>query len=73
MQDIEWGDDDRLTFQVDTDGETRPVLRVNDDKLGGYFLLGNTRYPVSGQSWKRCPRARRRWSRIRTSRKPARR
>ncbi len=55
------------------DGETRPVLRVNDDKLGGYFLLGNTRYPVSGQKLEAVPRARRRWSRIRTSRKPARR
>lgn len=56
VQDIEWGDDDRLTFRVDTwMGETRPVLSVNDDKLGGYFLLGNTRYPVSGKKLEAVP------------------
>ncbi|VTM89498.1 Beta-hexosaminidase [Raoultella ornithinolytica] len=56
VQDIEWGGDDRLTFRVDTwMGETRPVLTVNDDKLGGYFLLGNTRYPVSGQRLEAVP------------------
>lgn len=50
VQDIAWLNDNQITFSVDTwMGETRPVLTVNDDKLGGYFLLGNVRYPVSGQ------------------------
>ncbi|WP_159867456.1 MULTISPECIES: beta-N-acetylhexosaminidase [unclassified Raoultella] len=50
VQDIAWLNDSQITFSVDTwMGETRPVLTVNDDKLGGYFLLGNVRYPVSGQ------------------------
>lgn len=30
-------------------GETRPVLTINNDTLSGYFLLGNTRYPVDGK------------------------
>lgn len=29
-------------------GETRPVVTVDNDKLSGYFLVGNTRYPISG-------------------------
>ena len=50
VQDIEWLSDDQVTFSVDTwMGETRPVLTINDDKLGGYFLLGNTRYPIDGK------------------------
>ncbi|WEF27719.1 family 20 glycosylhydrolase [Klebsiella aerogenes] len=50
VQDIEWLSDDQVTFSVDTwMGETRPVLTINADKLGGYFLLGNTRYPIDGK------------------------
>ncbi|HCI9592412.1 TPA: beta-N-acetylhexosaminidase [Klebsiella variicola] len=50
VQDIEWLGDNQVTFRVDTwMGETRPVLTINDDTLGGYFLLGNTRYPVDGK------------------------
>ncbi len=47
--DIEWRSGNQLTFAVDTwMGETRPVVTLANDKLSGYFLLGNTRYPVSG-------------------------
>lgn len=50
VQDIEWLGDNQVTFRVDTwMGETRPVLTINDDTLGGYFLFGNTRYPVDGK------------------------
>lgn len=50
VQEIEWLSPQQVTFRVDTwMGETRPVVTINDDKLSGYFLLGNTRYPVTGQ------------------------
>lgn len=56
VQDIAWLNDSQITFSVDTwMGETRPVLTVNDDRLGGYFLLGNARYPVSGQRLDEVP------------------
>ncbi|OMP92104.1 beta-N-acetylhexosaminidase [Raoultella terrigena] len=56
VQDIAWLNDSQITFSVDTwMGETRPVLTVNDDRLGGYFLLGNVRYPVSGQRLDEVP------------------
>lgn len=50
VQDIDWRDDNQVTFTVDTwMGETRPVVTVNNDTLSGYFLLGNARYPIVGQ------------------------
>jgi hexosaminidase len=56
VQDIAWLNDNQITFSVDTwMGETRPVLTVNDDRLGSYFLLGNVRYPVSGQRLDEVP------------------
>lgn len=56
VQNIAWLNDNQITFSVDTwMGETRPVLTVNDDRLGGYFLLGNARYPVSGQRLDEVP------------------
>jgi hexosaminidase len=56
VQDIAWLNDSQITFSVDTwMGETQPVLTVNDDRLGGYFLLGNARYPVSGQRLDEVP------------------
>ncbi|MCI1896792.1 MAG: beta-N-acetylhexosaminidase [Enterobacter sp.] len=49
VNDIEWRDDNQVTFTVDTwMGETRPVVNVTDDKLSGYFLVGNARYPITG-------------------------
>ena len=50
VQDIAWRDDNQVTFTVDTwMGETRPVVSVDNDKLSGYFLVGNARYPISGK------------------------
>ncbi len=50
VQDIDWRSDNQVSFTVDTwMGETRPVVTVKDDKIEGYFLLGNGRYPVTGQ------------------------
>ncbi|WP_342322433.1 family 20 glycosylhydrolase [Kosakonia sp. BYX6] len=49
VQDIDWRSDRQVSFRVDTwMGETRPVITINDDKISGYFLLGNVRYPISG-------------------------
>lgn len=50
VRDIEWLNATQVTFTVDTwMGETRPVLTLDKDKLSGYFLIGNVRYPASGQ------------------------
>ncbi len=50
VRDIEWLNDHQVTFTVDTwMGETRPVVTVESDKLSGYFLVGNVRYPATGQ------------------------
>jgi hexosaminidase len=50
VDDIEWLSPDQVTFTVDTwMGETRPVLSIHDDQLKGYFLVGNVRYPISGE------------------------
>lgn len=49
VDNIQWRDDNQVTFTVDTwMGETRPVVSVENDKLSGYFLVGNARYPISG-------------------------
>lgn len=57
LQDIEWLASNQVTFTVDTwMGETRPVLSIHDDKLRGYFLVGNTRYPVTGSSLDDVPK-----------------
>lgn len=29
-------------------GETRPVVTLTDDKLSGYTIIGNARYPTTG-------------------------
>ncbi|MGY5958708.1 family 20 glycosylhydrolase [Kosakonia sp. BK9b] len=49
VQNIHWYSDHQVTFTVDSwMGETRPVITINENNIGGYFLLGNTRYPISG-------------------------
>ncbi|WP_312691127.1 family 20 glycosylhydrolase [Kosakonia sp.] len=49
VQNIHWYSDHHVTFTVDSwMGETRPVITINENNIGGYFLLGNTRYPISG-------------------------
>jgi hexosaminidase len=50
VRDVEWLNANQVTFTVDTwMGETRPVVTVDKDQLSGYFLVGNVRYPASGQ------------------------
>lgn len=56
VRDIEWLNATQVTFTVDTwMGETRPVVTVDKDKLSGYFLVGNVRYPASGQKLDNVP------------------
>ncbi len=56
VSDIQWRADNQVTFTVDTwMGETRPVVNVADDKLSGYFLVGNARYPISGTRLNEVP------------------
>ncbi|TCC13954.1 beta-N-acetylhexosaminidase [Kosakonia quasisacchari] len=57
VQHIDWRSDRQVSFVVDTwMGETRPVITLTDDKLGGYFLLGNARYPVTGARLNEVPK-----------------
>lgn len=50
VREIDWHSPEEVSFRLDTWlGDTRPVLRLRPDGLSGYFLLGNVRYPVSGQ------------------------
>ena len=56
VENISWRSDDQVTFTVDSwMGETRPVVTLADDKLSGYFLLGNVRYPISGARLETVP------------------
>ncbi|EOD2821405.1 beta-N-acetylhexosaminidase [Providencia stuartii] len=46
---IEWFSPKQVSFSVDTwMGETRPVVTLTDDKLSGYTIIGNARYPTTG-------------------------
>ncbi|WP_039055584.1 family 20 glycosylhydrolase [Enterobacter sp. Bisph1] len=57
VQNIDWRSDSQVSFVVDTwMGETRPVITITDDKLSGYFLLGNARYPVTGARLNEVPK-----------------
>lgn len=57
VDNIAWRDDNQVTFTVDTwMGETRPVVSVDNDKLTGYFLVGNVRYPISGTRLDEVPK-----------------
>lgn len=56
VRDIEWLSEDQVSFTVDTwMGETRPVLTLEKDKLTGYMLVGNVRYPTTGQKLENVP------------------
>jgi hexosaminidase len=56
VENIGWRSDDQVTFTVDSwMGETRPVVTLADDKLSGYFLLGNVRYPINGARLETVP------------------
>lgn len=49
VRDIVWQGDDKVSFAVDTwMGDTRPVLTLKEGKFSGYFLIGNARYPATG-------------------------
>lgn len=49
VRDITWQDDGKVSFAVDTwMGDTRPVLMLKEGKFDGYFLIGNARYPATG-------------------------
>ena len=57
VSDIAWRADNQVSFTVDTwMGETRPVVNVADDKLSGYFLVGNVRYPITGARLDEVPK-----------------
>ena len=56
VRDIVWHSDGPVSFAVDTwMGDTRPVLRLKDGALSGYFIIGNARYPVTGAPLSQVP------------------
>ncbi|KGT94528.1 beta-N-acetylhexosaminidase [Erwinia typographi] len=56
VRDIDWLAPDRVTFTVDTwMGEFSPVVLLADDKMSGYMLVGNVRYPAQGSRLKEVP------------------
>ena len=56
VRDVVVKDDGNVRFAVDTwMGDTQPVLTLKDGKLGGYFIIGNARYPVTGSPLSAVP------------------
>ncbi len=56
VQDIVWRTPQQVTFRVDTwMGDTRPVFTLQQDKLSGYTLVGNVRYPTRGDKLAAVP------------------
>ncbi len=56
VRDIKWLNDQQVTFSVDTwMGDVRPVVTLEKEALSGYFVVGNVRYPVSGNRLSSVP------------------
>ncbi|MBH1929794.1 beta-N-acetylhexosaminidase [Serratia rubidaea] len=56
LHDIVWRTPQQVSFRLDTwMGDTRPVVTLQGDKLSGYTLLGNVRYPTSGSRLDAAP------------------
>ncbi|CAK9883759.1 MAG: Beta-hexosaminidase [Candidatus Erwinia impunctatus] len=58
LRQVDWLAPNKLTFNVDTwMGSVRPVLTLTANQLGGYMLIGNTRYQVTGHALSAVPSA----------------
>lgn len=56
VEDIRWLNDNQLSFRVDTwMGDTRVFFTLDDQKLTGYTLVGNSRYPTTGSKLDTVP------------------
>ncbi|WP_431223953.1 beta-N-acetylhexosaminidase [Serratia sp. L9] len=56
VQNIEWRTPQQVTFRIDTwMGDTRPVFTLQQDQLSGYTLVGNVRYPTTGNKLAAIP------------------
>lgn len=56
VNDIKWTDTNQVSFKLDTwMGPTQPVLDISGDKFSGYILVGNVRYPATGQRLNSVP------------------
>lgn len=56
VTEIKWLAKDSVRFSVDSwMGETSPVVSIKDNKLSGYILVGNVRYPVTGSRLDKVP------------------
>lgn len=56
VSDIQWLSPTQLTFSVDSwMGPFQPVVTLTEDKLTGYMLVGNVRYPTAGSKLAQVP------------------
>ena len=56
VNDIHWLSPTQPTFSVDTwMGPVQPTLTLTQDKLNGYMLVGNVRYPTTGSKLAQVP------------------
>ncbi|WP_338558590.1 family 20 glycosylhydrolase [Erwinia sp. E_sp_B04_7] len=56
VQEVDWLAPDQVTFSVDTwMGRFKPVVSLTGNKLTGYMLVGNVRYPAQGNKLKAPP------------------
>lgn len=56
VSDIRWLSPTQLTFSVDTwMGPFQPMVTLTQDKLTGYMLVGNVRYPAEGSKLTQVP------------------
>lgn len=56
VQEIQWRTPQQVTFRIDSwMGETRPVFTLQQDRLSGYTLVGNVRYPTTGSKLAAIP------------------
>ena len=56
LREVDWLAPDQVTFSVDTwMGVFKPVVSLTGNKLTGYMLVGNARYPAQGSKLKEPP------------------
>lgn len=57
VRQIDWLSPHEVTFQVDSwMGPLQPTVTLRKNQLAGYFLVGNVRYPVTGERLAATPK-----------------
>ncbi|MGB9095742.1 beta-N-acetylhexosaminidase [Erwinia sp.] len=56
VREVDWLSPHQVTFAVDTwMGNVQPVVTLDGDRLSGYMLVGNARYPTQGSKLEAVP------------------